>query len=229
MENKKTFYCEIAYILGIIVLALGNTFMVRADFGMSMVVAPAYIIHLKVSQFLPFFTFGMSGYVFQFFLLIVLFIVMRKFEKRYLLSFVTAFIYGIVIDVVMGVVALFPYDGMIWRAVFFVSGLLVSTTGVALLLHAHFPPEAYDLFVKEVSRGYNISIIKVKTLYDCCSCILGVVLSLGFFGGFVGVQWGTAVCAIMNGWLIGRIGNLLENKFVFQEVHLLGKIIKNYK
>ncbi len=222
MKEKKTFYCEIAYILGIIVLAVGNTFMVRADFGMSMVVAPAYIIHLKVSQFVPFFTFGMSGYVFQLLLLAVLFLVMRKFEKRYLLSFVTVFIYGIVIDVVMIVVELIPFSGTVWQVVFFVTGLIISTTGVALLLHAHFPPEAYDLFVKEISRKYNISIVKVKTIYDCCSCLLGVVLSLGFFGTFVGVHWGTIVCALLNGWLIGRISHFLEKKFVFKDIHILG-------
>ena len=224
MKEKKTFYCEFAYILGIIVLALGNTFMVRADFGMSMVVAPAYIIHLKVSQILPFFTFGMSGYVFQFFLLIALFIVMRKFEKRYLLSFVTAVIYGFVLDAVMSVVALFPYNGTVWRVVFFVLGMLVSSTGVALLLRASFPPEAYDLFVKEVSRKFNISITKVKTIYDFSSCILGVALSLAFFDGFQGVSWGTAICALLNGWLIGTIGKLFESKFVFKEGRLLRKI-----
>lgn len=67
MKGKRVFYCEIAYVAGIIVLALGTAFMERSDFGMSMVVAPAYLIHLKVSQFLPFFSFGMSEYVFKHF------------------------------------------------------------------------------------------------------------------------------------------------------------------
>ncbi len=217
MKEKKIFYCEIAYILGIIILAFGNTFMVRADFGMSM------IIHLKISQFAPFFTFGMSGYCFQLLLLVVLFITMRKFEKKYLLSFVTAFIYGMVIDVIMSIVDMFPYNGVIWQCIFFVAGLFASTTGVALLLHANFPPEAYDLFVKEVSRKYDISIVKVKTIYDCCSCLLGVILSLVFFGTFVGVYWGTIVCSLVNGWLIGRIGCFLENNFDFKNLHSKGK------
>ena len=228
MKEKKTFYCEIAYILGIFVLALGNTLMVRADFGMSMVVAPAYIIHLKISQFAPFFTFGMSGYVFQLLLLIVLSLVVHKFEKRYLLSFVTAFVYGIVLDVIMSLVALLPFDGIVWQTVFFVTGMIVSTTGVALLLHASFPPEAYDLFVKEVSRKYAVSIVRVKTIYDCCSCILSVALSLIFFGRFVGVYWGTIVCALLNGWLIGAISRFLEDRFVFKDLHI-GKRHKTLK
>lgn len=55
MKEKRIFYRELAYVVGIFVLALGTVFMEKADFGMSMVVAPAYLIHRKVLQFLPFF------------------------------------------------------------------------------------------------------------------------------------------------------------------------------
>jgi len=54
-------------------------------------------------------------------------------------------------------------------------------------------------------------------MIDHCSCALGVILSLCFFGALVGVQWGTIVCAIINGWLIGRISRFLEDKFVFKD------------
>ena len=60
MKTKKIFPSELAYLVGIVVLAFGSAFMEKADFGMSMVVAPAYLIHLKVSQYLPFYSFGMS-------------------------------------------------------------------------------------------------------------------------------------------------------------------------
>lgn len=75
------FYSEAAYAVGIVVLALGTSMMERADFGMSMIVAPAYLIHLKVSQLLPFFSFGVSEYVFQALLLVVTALVIRR-NKR---------------------------------------------------------------------------------------------------------------------------------------------------
>ena len=217
MKGKRTFYCEIAYIIGIIVLALGTALMEKANFGMSMVVAPAYLIHLKVSQFFPFFSFGMSEYVFQAFLLSILSLIMHRVKKSYLLSFVTAFVYGIVLDAVMSIVAWFPVDGVVWRTALYIAGLFICAIGVALLFHTYFPPEAYELFVKELSQKCNLTIGKTKTIYDCCSCMLGVILSLCFFGTFVGVRWGTIVCAIINGWLIGRIGNFLKDRFVFKD------------
>ncbi|MBE5772279.1 MAG: hypothetical protein E7336_13050, partial [Clostridiales bacterium] len=62
---KNTFFTEAAYFLGMILLAVGTALMERADFGMSMVVAPAYILQLKISEFLPFFSFGMAEYMLQ--------------------------------------------------------------------------------------------------------------------------------------------------------------------
>ena len=70
--KKRTLYAEAAYLLGIVILALGTALMEKAAFGMSMVVSPAYILHVKISEFLPFFTFGMAEYTFQAFLLVIL-------------------------------------------------------------------------------------------------------------------------------------------------------------
>ena len=221
MKGKRTFYCEAAYAVGIVVLALGTALMEKANFGMSMVVAPAYLIHLKVSEYLPFFSFGMSEYVFQALLLVMLSLIMRRVKKGYLLSFVTAFVYGVVLDAVMSVIALLPLTGIVWQTAFYVAGMVVCSIGVALLFNTYFPPEAYELFVKELAQKYNMTISKTKTIYDCCSCLLGAVLSLCFFGMFVGVQWGTVVCAVVNGWLIGRISRMLESRFVFKDLFAL--------
>lgn len=218
MKGKKNFYCELAYVFGILILAFGNALMERADFGMSMVVAPAYIIHLKVKEFLPFFSFGMSGYVFQAALLVILSIVVRKVRKSFFLSFVTAFIYGFVLDFEMSIIALLPFDGLVWRIVFFAIGLVLCSSGVALLFHTYLPPEAYDLFVKEISQRFNISISKSKTAYDVASLALGIALSLSFFGTFVGVKWGTLICTLANGFLIGRISYILERRFNFKDL-----------
>ena len=221
MKGKRTFYCEIAYFAGLIVLAMGTALMEKANFGMSMVVAPAYLIHLKVSEFLPFFSFGMSEYVFQAVLLGVLSLMAGKVKKRYLLSFVTAFFYGILLDGAMGLIGWLPLEGFWWQAALYVAGMVVCSVGVALLFHTYFPPEAYELFVKELSEKTGMTIGKTKTIYDCCSCLLGAVLSLCFFGTFVGVRWGTILCAIVNGWLIGRVSDFLEKTFDFQDAFSL--------
>ena len=63
--KKLTIYSEIAYLFGILLLALGNSFSAYADFGMSMVVAPAYVLHLALVDILPWFSFGVAEYTVQ--------------------------------------------------------------------------------------------------------------------------------------------------------------------
>ena len=58
-------YTEFCYVLGLVFLAAGTSMMERADFGMSMVVAPAYLVYRKISLTAAFFTFGMAEYAFQ--------------------------------------------------------------------------------------------------------------------------------------------------------------------
>ena len=155
---KRTFYTEMAYIIGIVTLAFGTALMERADFGMSMVVAPAYLIYLKISDYLNWFSFGMAEYCFQAFLIIVLVIILRGFKRKYLFSFITAFIYGNVLDVMMRAVALVSANGIMPRVAFYVIGLVVCAVGVSLLFHTYISPEAYELFVKEI---YPLHILKI--------------------------------------------------------------------
>ena len=216
---KKTFFTEIAYVLGLIFVALGVAFMEKPDFGVSMVVAPAYILHLKISETYSFFTFGMAEYTLQAVLLIVMMIVVRKFKVSYLFSFVTAVIYGFILDLCMMLVSHIPMDSMALRIAYYTLGMVLCAIGIALFFHTYIAPEVYELFVKELAFKFRKDIHKVKTVYDICSCLIGVLLSFAFFGFgvFKGVKAGTIVCALINGTLIGLCSKFLEQKFEFTD------------
>lgn len=217
--KKPVFYTELSYIFGLFILALGTAFMEAANFGVSMVVAPAYLVHLKLSQFLPFFTFGMAEYTLQAVLLILLILVLRQFRLSYLFSFVTAVLYGLILDLNMLFVALIPGESVAVRVIFYFGGMLLCAAGVSMLFHTYISPEVYELFVKEASAKYHINIDKFKTAYDCISCVVAILMSFLFFGfgHFEGVKWGTVVCALLNGWLIGCWSRLFDGKFEFAD------------
>lgn len=217
--KKRTFYSELAYVLGLVTLALGVSFMEAAGFGVSMVVAPANLLYLKISQYWPFFTFGMAEYTLQAVLLILMGIALRRFKPAYLLSFVTAVIYGFTLDGAMALVALIPLWGMAGRIAYYVVGMVLCSMGVSLMFHTYFAPEAYELFVKEVSAKTGINIHKFKTGYDIVSCLVAVVMSFAFFGlgVFKGVKWGTILCALVNGWIISRCTRCYEHFFTFKD------------
>ena len=97
MEKKK-FYTEVSYILGLVIMAFGAAFTELANFGMSMIVAPAYILHLKVSESVSWFSFGVAEYCMQGVLVLLTVILVRRFKVSYLFSFITALLYGTLLD-----------------------------------------------------------------------------------------------------------------------------------
>ena len=216
--KKRAFYTEISYLLGLVLMAFGAAFTELSNFGMSMVVAPTYILHLKVSEYLPWFSFGVAEYVMQALIIAVLTIILRRFKLSYLFSFVTALLYGTLLDGAIYLLSFLPAEALGFRILWFVMGSVLCATAVSLFFHTYISPEAYELIVKELARKFSWNINKVKTAYDCINTVLAVVMSFAFFGFGVlkGVGIGTIVCAVFNGFLIGKITGILEKHFQFE-------------
>ena len=223
--KKRVFYTEAAYVIGLLVLALGTALMEWADFGVSMVVAPAYLLHLKLSQFWPFFSFGMAEYTLQAVVLAVMMLILRRVKLSYFFSFVTAVLYGFMLDGAILLLSLLPEGGLWIRIAIYVAGMLLCSVGVAMLFHTYIAPEAYELFVKELSGKFGVQVHKFKTGYDCASCLIAVVMSFAFFGlwHFEGVKLGTVICALVNGSLIGLCSKWMEKIWMFEDRFALRK------
>lgn len=219
-EKKKTvFFSEWAYVAGLIFLAIGVVFSEKSNFGVSMIVAPAYVIYRFVNPFWSAFTFGMAEYCLQAVLLIIMCLVIKSFKISYLLSFVTAFVYGWILDAFMLLGQFLP-DAYIWqRGIYYLLGMLFAAMGVSMMFRTYISAEVYELLVKEISQKFSINIHKFKTGYDFFSFLLAVLLSFVFFGlgNFVGVGWGTVVCAAVNGFIISRFSKLYDRIFEFQD------------
>ena len=221
--KKNTLYTEISYLLGLIILALGTAFTTVSNLGVSMIVAPAYLLHLKISTFLPFFTFGMAEYTLQGIIIIVMCLVIRKFHYSYLFSFVTAVLYGLCLDASLMLISKIPSDSLTMRLVLFAVGTLLATLGVAFFFRTYISPEAYELFVKKVSARFGIAIHKFKYGYDAASLIISVVLTFAFFGTFKGIGWGSVVSTLFNGILILFWSKILDKLFVFKDAFALAE------
>lgn len=228
MEDKgarPVFSNELAYIVGIIAVAFGVAFMEKANFGVSMVVAPAYLLYLKLSPSYPFFTFGMAEYTLQAVLLVAMMIILRKFKLSYLFSFVTAVVYGFTLDFCMWSVNGIDAQPVWARLVMFLGGMVLCSIGISFFFHSYISPEVYELFVKEVSIHIGMDINRFKTIYDCSSCAISIAMSFAFFGmwHFEGVKLGTVFCALVNGSMIGAVSKFLESHFEFKDCLKLRK------
>ncbi len=208
--KKIPFYTEVCYVLGILLPAFAGAMMAKADFGLSMIVAPSYILHCKLSQYHPFFTFGSCSYLFEAALLLLMVLILRRFKLSYLFSFVTAVIFGLMLDASTFLLRNVPMDAMLPRILFFAGGMVLCSIGIAFMWHTYISSEVYELFVKEVAQRFRFNIGVVKTVYDYSSLALSVLLSLVFFRTIVGIGWGTVICTVINGVSINCVSKWID-------------------
>ncbi len=205
---------EIAWVLGVILCSLGVSLCTKAGFGLSMIAAPAYIIHIKMETILTWYTQGVSEYIFQGVLLIVMCLAVRKIKFRYLLSFLTAFISGLFIDGwlwILGGNAV--YDTTMVRIIAFIIGELITTLAVAFYFRTSMPLQIYELFVKEVAVKYGFPIDRVKHTYDICALVLSIALAYILNNSFQGIGIGTLIITLVNAPLIKMFGILIDKVF----------------
>ncbi len=218
---------ELFYALGILFMALGVACVSRSVFGYSMIVAPAYILHARTGGAV---SFGTMEYLWQGVQLIVMCLVVRRFRVGYLFSFVTAVLYGFVLDGCLLLTSLIPAEHPAVRAALFALGTLCISFAVAVSVRTYLAAAVYELFVKEVSDRYGWRFGRVKWVYDFINLAISIALSLVLFGGGVfshfsfaalgeaildgfileGIGVGTFVAALVNGPCIGLIGRFLD-------------------
>ncbi len=204
---------ELIYVLAVIVLSFATAMLAAADLGMSMVVAPAYIVSLKVKAL----TFGQAEYIVQGMLFILFCVLMKKARRLYFFSFVSGFIYGVVLDFWRMVIPHFDPERFVpgslplsIRIVYFIVGFLLNSLGVALYFKTYFYPQVYEFFVKGISRQFKIALPEFKIRFDMTCLVIAIVLSFSLFYGLVGIGVGTVVLALGNGALIGFYGRWMD-------------------
>lgn len=215
--KKLTFYSEAAYAVGLLLLACGTALMAYGGFGISMVAAPGYILSLKLAPLHPFFSFGTVGYLVEALVLTAMMLLIRKARLIYLLSFVSAVLYGLALDAVSLLTALLLPDTLLLQLPLYIAGMLLCSAAISLLLIGYFPPAAHEMFVKEFCGHFRRPVAKVKTIYDCSFLAISILLSLLLFGTVRGIGIGTVVCAFVNGLCIRLFTGLWKKVFQFRD------------
>ncbi|MCM1365015.1 MAG: DUF6198 family protein [Faecalibacterium sp.] len=207
---------ELVYILSILFISFAVAMISSTNFGISMIVAPAYIISEKVS----FLTFGQSEYVVQGLLFIVFCILMKKVKLVYFSSFITGVIYGAVLDFWRFVIPHFNPDVTVpgalpfaLKAVYFILGMLLTSLAIAMFFKTYIYPQVYDFFVKGITEHFGINQTKFKYGFDITFLLISCVLTFVLFRKIVGIGVGTIIMTLCNGFLIGMFGKMLDKFF----------------
>ena len=225
--KKLKFPSEIAYIVGLAILSLGTCLMEKANFGLSMIAAPAYLLSKLLTKTVSsFFTFGRCEIILEAIVVTILCLIIRKFKIGYLFSLLSGVIYGLTLDVWIFLFRNLEAATFDIRLIYFLLGQVATAFGVALQFKSYFPPAAYDFFVKEASRHFNISVPKFKTGFDIVFVIISITLSFAIFGigRFEGIKLGTVFVALVNGTTIGMATNVVDRLLNFYDLLKLKRL-----
>lgn len=207
--NKKL--SVINWVIGIIICNLGVALCTKASFGISMIGASPYILHVFMRDSFAWFTQGTAEYVWEAIILIIGCLIVRRFKPRYLLSFLTAVIAGFAIDawfMVLGGNG--PYESLPVRIAAFTAGTLLTSCGIAFFFNTKMPMQVYELVVAEISDRYEKDLNKVKFVNDIILFAIAIALSFALTGKLTGIGIGTIIITLVNAPLIGFFRKIVE-------------------
>lgn len=217
---------ELLWLFGIVFVALGVSICSKADLGVSMIAAPAFIISEALSELSNFFSVGVTEYIIQGILLFLLCIVIRRFDWRFLLSFAVAVIYGYTLDFFLWLTEGIVIEAVVAKWVALIIGDMITAFGVACFFRTYMPLQVYELFVSEISKKFNIIITKVKSGFDISLLVISILLAFTLFGDNSPVKWseigsfsfhnlglGTIITTVINAPLIALSGIIIDALF----------------
>lgn len=216
MEKKKFGrWGELSFAIGTVLLALGTVIQAKANLGMSCTVAPAYVLSEAVGFIPP----GTMCYICQGFLVLVTFALLRRFKLDFVVTFISAVIFGLFVNLFTDICFTNLTDpSLLQRCLILALGTLLTTLAIAFLFNSYFPPQAPEMFTKEVSQLLGWSKYKGKYVYDVCSCLLSIAMSFIFFRELRIIGPATVICAVVNGPMIGFFGRMMEKYLDFGAV-----------
>ena len=189
MKIKKS--SELLWVLGTVFVALGVSICSKADLGVSMIAAPAFVLYEAIAPIWNGFSVGMTEYIIQGLMLILLCLVVRRFDWRYLLAFAVAVLYGYTLNFFLWLLGGVTFDEIWLRWVMLIVGDTVTALGVACFFRTYMPLQVYELFVAEVASRFRLNIHCVKLCFDMTLLALSVLLAVTLFGDVATFDWST--------------------------------------
>ena len=215
---KKTFYKEIAFIIAMYTNSLAISLLVKSVFGVSTLSS----LPLVLSKIFNSISFGMMNFGVQSLLLVILVCITRQPKFSYIISFIIAFVFGVLVDLFDVLVA--PLTaGLVFRVIYFFSGWVLISFGAALFINSSMPLMPFDGFIKDLSVFLKVSVKKVKSRCDLIFVSSAVILSLCFLKQLVGVGVGTIFMALFTGSLTQYFIDQLQSKYQFVAKTNVGK------
>lgn len=216
---------ELLWLFGIIFVALGVSICSKADLGVSMIAAPAFVVFDAVNPLFSFMSVGVLEYAIQGIILIILCFVIGKFNWKFLIAFAVAVFYGYTLNFFLWLLGGIEFNGVVIRWIMLIIGDLVTAFGVACFFRTYMPLQVYELFVSEVSHRFNVKIPTVKWCFDMALLVISILLAFLLYDDAKTFDWSTIGYSSFHSIGLGTLVTTLINS---PFITFMGKIIDRF-
>ncbi len=217
---------ELLWVFGILFVALGVAICSKANLGVSMIAAPAFVVYEAIAPLWSGFSVGMTEYMIQGMIMVALCLVIRRFRWQYLLAFAVAILYGYTLNFFLALLGPISWDAIWLRWMMLLVGDVITALGVACFFRTYLPLQVYELFVAELAAHFHWNIHKVKCAFDMALLTISLLLAFSLFGDAASFPWstigyasfhhiglGTLVTTMINSPIIAVMGKMLDRFF----------------
>ncbi len=201
---------ELMWLFGVIFIAMGVSLCSKANLGVSMIAAPAFILSGALRATFSWLSVGVTEYIVQGLMLALMCLLIRRFKWQYLLTFLVGVLYGYTLDLFLWLWADFAPVALWSRWLTLLVGDTATAFGVACFFRTYMPVQIFELFVSEVAERYRFSVNRVKWIYDFSLLALSGLLAW-ITGCYQGLGLGTLITAVINAPIILFWGKVLDH------------------
>lgn len=209
--NRKVTKRIVLYVAGLWFLALGVSFSIKADLGVSPVNSVPYIIS-KIGSI----SMGTCIIiVFSFFMLLQMLILRKEYQWKSLLQILFSTIFGYFVDITNAIT-----NGVVVMSYAAQLGLLVISIfliaiGIMMYVDADLVPMPMEGLVLAISKkSKKLEFPQIKTICDSIVVLFGIVFSLCVLGRLIGIREGTVLTAVSVGKLVGVLQEKVKPKIL---------------
>ena len=201
MKNSTKLAARLGiYCLGLWILAFGIALSVNSNLGVSPVSSLPYVVSLITKISLG----TCTTIVYALYILLQM-VLSRKFRPALLLQLVFSTIFGWFVDAAKFLLGDFCLPTYFGQLAMLAASILLIGFSLVLYIDVDLAPMPAEGLVGCIAAKNGKSFSKMKTLFDCTSVLVAVVLSFLFLGRLTGIREGTVLTALLAGRMMGLI------------------------
>lgn len=206
----------LVYCIGLFIMAIGVTFSVKSNLGVSPVNAIPYIISiiLGLDQGLC------VSMIFCSYIILQILILRKEFKTQSFLQVICASMFGYFVSFSNMLFYFEPSENYMVRLGYMAVSIICVGIGVFLYLEASLIPLPAEGVMMALKKKTIFEFHNIKIGFDVVTVIIAIIVSYIFLKNIYGVREGTFIAAIFVGKVVGLIPKILK-----KEVELLRKIM----